>query len=173
MRVRLAVCLSVLLVFITAACAIADSPGAPTQIPPLTFNPPPTLTFGGNCNYTPDLEHYVQDHYFLITWFRETLNNAALLSPTDMRPEVLRMAGLRDQMSTYSAPDCATELHQLTVDTMTRAVATFQAYSNGDAADLGNIVVDTNGNLDIALDINLQLQQRLDIQALTVTPPSP
>lgn len=146
-----------------AACALADSP-TPTAVPPITLAPPPTLTFSGNCESTPELEHWLQTTSFLAADFLTLVNDTAAMERGQMYEPVLRMAALRDQVSLTATPDCGQVVQELLNAAMSLAVDTFQAYVNGESPDLGKTVADVSDQIETVMAMQQELIARLEAQ---------
>ncbi len=154
-----------LLTPLLAACALQDAP-APSPAPPITLAAPPTLTFSGNCESTPELDHWLQATSFLAADFLTLVNDTAALDRSAMYESVLRMAALRDQTSLTVTPDCAQVVHELLNAAMNVAVDTFQAYSNGESPDLGAAVADISNQIETVMAMQQELIARLEAQYL-------
>jgi hypothetical protein len=86
-----------------------------------------------------------------------------------MREPVVYMARLRDEASKVITPECAQPIQSLLVDAMNTAVTNFQAYSNNDLQDLGNIVAEIIGQVDRVIAAQNDLKTRLEGQFQTQT----
>jgi hypothetical protein len=146
-----------------AACALQDAPAVPTA-PPITLAAPPTLTFSGSCDLTPELDHWLQSTTFLASDFLTVVNDTAALDRSQMYESVLRLAALRDQTSLTPTPDCAQVVQELLNSAMNVAVDTFQAYSNGEAPDLGTTVADVSNQIETVMAMQQELIARLEAQ---------
>ena len=146
-----------------AACALSDTP-SPTDVPPITLAPPPTLTFSGSCESTPELDHWLQTTSFLAADFLTLVNDTAALDRAQMYDSVLRMAALRDQVSLTATPDCAQVVQELLHTAMNVAVDTFQAYSNGESGELGNAVGTVTNQIETVMGMQQELIARLEAQ---------
>lgn len=152
-----------LLPLLLAACALGDTPN-PTSAPPITLAPPPTLTFSGNCESTPELDNWLQTTNFLVSDFLTLINDTAALERGQMYESVLRLAALRDQASLTATPDCAQVVQELLNAAMNVAVDTFQAYVNGESPDLGKTVADVSNQLETVMAMQQELIARLETQ---------
>jgi len=146
-----------------AACALADTPTL-SPPPPITLVPPPTLTFSGNCDSTPELDHWLQTTSFLAADFLTLVNDTAALDRSQMYEPVLRMAALRDQTSLTPTPDCAQAVQELLNSAMNVAVDTFQAYANGKALDLAARAADVSNQIETVMGMQQELITRLEAQ---------
>jgi hypothetical protein len=146
-----------------AACALGDTP-SPTPAPPITLAPPPTLTFSGNCESTPELDHWLQTTSFLAADFLTLVNDTAALDPGQMYDSVLRMAALRDQVSLTATPDCAQVVQELLNSAMSVAVDTFQTYANGQSSELGTEVANVSNQIETVMAMQQELIARLEAQ---------
>ncbi len=152
-----------LLPVLLAACALGDNP-SPTPPPPITLAPPPTLTFSGNCESTPELNHWLQTTTFLAADFLTLVNDTAALEPGQMYESILRMAALRDQVSLTATPDCGQVVQELLNSAMNVAVDVFQAYANGQSSELGTSVADVSNQLETVMAMQQELIARLEAQ---------
>jgi hypothetical protein len=152
-----------LLPLLLAACALGDSP-SPTPPPAITLMPPPTLTFSGNCESTPELDHWLQATSFLAADFLTLVNDTAALEPPQMYESVLRMAALRDQVSLTATPDCAQVVQELLNSAMNVAVDTFQSFANGESPELGTSVGDVTNQIETVMAMQQELIARLEGQ---------
>jgi hypothetical protein len=152
-----------LLPALLASCALGDTP-SPTAVPPITLAPPPTLTFSGNCESTPELDQWLQATSFLAADFLTLVNDTAALDRAQMYDSVIRMAALRDQVSLTTTPDCAQVVQELLNAAMNVAVDTFQAYSNGESSELGDSVANVSNQIETVMGMQQELIARLEAQ---------
>jgi|FLYN01.1.fsa_nt_gi hypothetical protein len=152
------------LLALLTACALGDTPSSPTPAPPITLAPPPTLTFSGNCESTPELDHWLQTTSFLAADFLTLVNDTAALDRGQMYEPVLRMAALRDQVSLTATPDCAQVVQELLNAAMNVAVDTFQAFANGESTELGTTVAQVSDQLETVMAMQQELIARLEAQ---------
>lgn len=145
------------------ACAIGDV-STPTAVPPVTIMPPPEITFQGNCNITHDLEIWLQITTQLRDDFLTAMNETAAKNKADMREGVLTMAAVRDAAHEVITPDCAANVETALSDTMNEAVSAFQAYYNGDRADLGDTVATATQRLEQITAVQNELVLRAEAQ---------
>jgi hypothetical protein len=153
-----------LLPLVLAACALGDVPATPTPLPPITLPPPPTLTFGGNCDNTHELESWLQTTSLLLADFQTQMNQAAAQNRNEAASTVISLSSMRDSAYKAVAPDCAADLQLKMSDAMNKAVTTIQTFANGGQADVGSTVAEVNNELDSISAAQKDLMKRMDDQ---------
>jgi hypothetical protein len=154
----------ILLALLLTACSIGEEQSSTPAAPPLTLAAPPEITFQGDCNVTPELEQWLQITTRLAGDFYTLVNAAAALSREQVRDSIVQMSALRDALHQVVTPECAVDAEIILSDAMTQAVDAFQAYANGDRADLGNTVAEVTGKIEQAVAIQDELVVRLEAQ---------
>lgn len=162
MRQRILIGWSALLLLGLAACAAGDVPSSPP--PPLTLAAPPNLVSAGNCDLTPELEHWLQTTIFMRDEFLTLMDTAAAEDRTKAYPDVLSMVDKRNRVDTTPYPDCASEAHLMLADAMGRAVEGFQKYVNGETVDINQVVTDAKTKIQVVQVIQDDLIKRMDEQ---------
>jgi len=160
---KLRLVLFLLLPGILTACALGDVSNA-TPLPPITLAPPPALNLVGTCDDTKTLENWLQVSTTLRDNFQTQMNAAAAKSKAEMSVDIPGLAALRDSSFEAATPDCAAEAGIKLSDTMSQAVTAFQRYVNGETPDLGNTVVDINGQIDQISVMQNDLIERMNTQ---------
>lgn len=155
--------LSFTLPLLLAACALGDVAN-PTPIPPITLAPPPTITFQGSCDATPELDRWLQTTFFLAGDFLTEMNNVAALERAQIFDGVLRLAAIRNQVSLTPTPDCAQAVQELLSAAMNTAVDTLQGYVNGDIQELGSTIADVSNQIEVVQAMQQELMARLEAQ---------
>jgi hypothetical protein len=155
--------LIVLFAFIASGCALGEASKV-TSLPPITLAPPPALRLVGTCDDTKTLETWLQVTTELRTSFQTLMNTAAAKEKVEMYGDVINLAALRDSAFAVETPDCAAETSIKLGDTMDQAVTAFQAFSNGDNADLGNTILEVNAQIDQIAAAQAKLISRMDDQ---------
>jgi hypothetical protein len=151
----------VLLLIVMASCA----PGAQgTPLPPMTFAPPPTITFTGDCTINRDLSNWLEFSTFYVSEFMKLVSEAAAKSAADAYSDVIMMGRMRRDFSGIAAPDCAETAQQMIVSAMTRAVDGFQSFVNRGADSLGNTVAEVLSQFDQVIVLQNDLTARLEAQ---------
>jgi hypothetical protein len=118
----------------------------------------------GSCDDMESLEGWAQTAFFLTRDFTASLNTAGQAGRGEMTEHVLKMADLRNAMANKPTPDCAVEAQNQLLMVMNEAVDTFQAYHNGELANLGSAVSDYNARIDQARALQDELIIRLNQQ---------
>jgi hypothetical protein len=164
-----------LLPLVLAACAAGDVPATPSPVPPVTIPPPPTLTFGGKCDNTHELESWLQTTSMLLSDFQTQMNQAAAQNRNEASVTVVGLSKLRDSAYEVAAPDCAADLQLKMSDAMNKAVAVLEKFANGGDADVGATVAEVNTEIDTVSAAQKDLMKRMDTQyqnqALTPSAP--
>jgi hypothetical protein len=145
------------------ACALGDVAND-TALPPMTLAPPPALNLVGTCDDTKTLETWLQITSELRTTFQTTMNMAAVKQMPEIYTDVINLAAMRDSAFAVATPDCASEVGIKLGDAMSQAVSSLQAFANGDAPDLGNVVTNINAQIDAVAVAQNELINRMDSQ---------
>jgi hypothetical protein len=166
-----------LLICLTAACAttepLPDSTTAPENVlpletstpqPPLTLTAPPPVEYTGLCAETFPLENWLQISMRLVSDFQTALNSAGGLPATQVYELTLTMSALHNAAAAIPTPDCAAATQVILLDTFSQALVPFQAYSNGEPADITPTINQVNGLLEVVKTQQNQLLEQLNAQ---------
>ncbi len=175
--------LLLLIVLLTAACAVGDvgqTPSVPTNVveatvPPLPTEPPtpqlpltlpavPAVQYAGLCADTRPLENWLQISTRLVADFQTSLSSAVSLPATVVYDITVNMAAIRDAAAVIQTPDCAAATQIIMLDTFNRAIPPFQAYSNGEPVDLTPVIAEVNSLLEVVKVQQNQLLEQLNAQ---------
>jgi hypothetical protein len=160
MHIMAGFCVLMTVLAFLAGCA----PAQEADLPPLTIEPPPTLTFAGDCNVDRDLADWLEYSTFYAGEFVELVSAAAAKSAAEMYDDVALMGRMRADFSGVAAPDCAQAAQELMVGAMSRAVDGFQSFINRENSSLGSTVADTLGQFDRVIALQNELMSRLEAQ---------
>lgn len=150
-----------ILLLLVAGCMSAPQ-GTPP--PPLTFVPPPTLTFAGECSDSSSLSNWLEFSTFYVREFMTLVSTAAAKNAADAYSDVILMGRMRRDFSGVAAPDCTQTVQQMIVGTMTRAVDGFQTYVNRETDGLGNTVAEVLSQFDQVIVLQNELTAQLEAQ---------
>lgn len=150
----------IIVLLLVAGCA-----SNPQEMPPpLTFSPPPTLTFTGECADSGSLSNWLEFSTFYVREFMTLVSTAAAKNATDAYSDVILMGRMRKDFSAIAAPDCAETAQNMIVSAMTRAVDSFQSFVNREADGLGNTVAEVLSQFDQVIVLQNELTSRLEAQ---------
>lgn len=156
-------CLLAVPLLLLTACALSE--GLPATLPPpLTIAPGPALTAAGSCEDNRALSDWLQVSMDYAGRFATLVAEAGTRSTGDLYADVVMMGRMRAVVGEVATPDCAQPPQRMMMATMDRAIERFQAYVNGDADNLGNVVAETLGQIDQVGLVYAELLQRLEAQ---------